>query len=276
MSLNHELIDFGNGRKLERFGTVILDRPETNATEKPLLGSEIWKTQATAKFEESRKGPGEWIVHKPLPEAWTCSFKTHGISINFPLHLGKYKHVGLFPEQKPQWELIGNRVKPGHRILNLFAYTGAASLIAAAAGGDVYHVDASRSIVRKAARAAEENGINNIHWVVEDALNFANKEVKRGRQYDMIIMDPPIYGRGKGGEHWRLEDKLESLVKTAANLMSPGGLLILNTYSPKITLDEMTKVVYDSGFREERKGILTLNAGERKLALSRYLICTAA
>jgi 23S rRNA (cytosine1962-C5)-methyltransferase len=167
-------------------------------------------------------------------------------------------------------------VKKGDRVLNLFGYTGAASICAAKAGGDVFHVDSSKSIVKRAGENAQINEVGSIHWVVEDALAFAKKEEKREKKYRFVIMDPPIYGRGKKGEHWKLEDQLPLLMRTAKNILTKDGFLILNTYSPKINLERMSELARDHHLTVLRKGWLSVQSEKRKLALSRYLLCGCA
>ncbi|MCZ4407715.1 class I SAM-dependent methyltransferase [Cryomorphaceae bacterium 1068] len=276
MTSDYELIDFGNGRKLERFGAIILDRPEIQATGSPVLNSSQWQELASAKFAETTKTKGKWIKQGSVPDSWEFSFKNGKKSWKALLGLSPFKHIGLFPEQAEHWKYLMNSIIPGNRVLNLFGYTGAASLCAASAGGNVFHVDSSKSIVNKAAENAGASDIGGIHWVVEDALAFAKKEVKRGNKYDFIIMDPPVYGRGKKGEHWKLEDLLPDLVNTASMLLSRKGILILNTYSPKIEIDDMVKLVSDSKLRVIRKGWLSVSTRTRKLNLSRFVMCASA
>ena len=276
MNTDYELIDFGNGRKLERFGTVILDRPEVQAVGSSSLRMVRWQELASAKFVETTKSKGKWIQIGVVPDSWEFSFENGNKSWKTVLGLSPFKHIGLFPEQAEHWKYLMEKVKKGDRVLNLFGYTGAASLSAAAAGGDVFHVDSSKSIVNKAADNASKSRINGIHWVVEDALAFAKKEVKRGNKYHFIIMDPPIYGRGKKGEHWKLEDLLPDLVKTAAALLERKGVLILNTYSPKIEINDMLQLVEASKLLVSKKGWLSVSAGKRKLNLSRFVVCASA
>lgn len=276
MNSDYELIDFGNGRKLERFGTVILDRPEIQAVGSSSLRMIRWQELASAKFVETTKSKGKWIKIGEVPEPWEFSFENGSHSWKTVLGLSPFKHIGLFPEQVEHWQYLMKKVNKGDRVLNLFGYTGAASLSAAAAGGNVFHVDSSKSIVNKAAENANKSQINGIHWVVEDALAFAKKEVKRGNKYHFIIMDPPIYGRGKKGEHWKLEDLLPDLVETAAALLTRKGVLILNTYSPKIEISDMVKTVEASKLRVSKKGWLSVSAGKRKLNLSRFVVCASA
>jgi 23S rRNA (cytosine1962-C5)-methyltransferase len=276
MNRDYELIDFGNGRKLERFGAIVLDRPEILATGSCSLRQSKWQELASAKFVESSKTKGKWIKHGPVPVSWDFSFDDGKHTWQALLALSPFKHIGIFPEQSAHWKFLMKQVKRGDRVLNLFGYTGAASLSAAAVGGDVFHVDSSKSIVKKAAENANASSIDGIHWVVEDALAFAKKEVKRGNKYQFIIMDPPIYGRGKRGEHWKLEDLLPDLVATSAALLSRKGTLILNTYSPKIEIDDMVRIAETSKLRVDKKGWLSVSAGTRKLKLSRFVVCASA
>jgi len=276
MNRDYELIDFGNGRKLERFGSIVLDRPEIQARGSCGLPQSQWQELASAKFVESTKTKGKWIKNRPVPKSWDFSFGDGKRTWKALLGLSPFKHIGLFPEQHEHWKCLMKQVKQGDRVLNLFGYTGAASLSAAAAGGDVFHVDSSKSIVKKAAENASVSSIDGIHWVVEDALAFAKKEVKRGNKYQFIIMDPPVYGRGKKGEHWKLEDLLPDLVETAAALLSRKGTLILNTYSPKIEIDDMIRIAEASKLHVGKKGWLSVAAGTRKLKLSRFVVCASA
>jgi 23S rRNA (cytosine1962-C5)-methyltransferase len=276
MNSDYELIDFGNGRKLERFGKIILDRPEIQAIGAPALKQNRWQALASAKFVETSKVKGHWEEKNSIPASWDFTFSHGALQWTAKLSLSPFKHIGIFPEQAAHWKYLTENVSEGDRALNLFGYTGAASLSAAAAGGDVFHVDSSKSIVKKAAENAAASQLEGIHWVVEDALAFAKKEVKRGNGYDFIIMDPPVYGRGKKGEHWKLENLLPDLVKTASDLLLPKGKLILNTYSPKIELSDMVAISEDTGLQIQKKGWLSVSTGNRELNLSRYLICSSA
>lgn len=276
MNSDYELIDFGNGRKLERFGAVVLDRPEIQAAGLPNLPQSRWNELASAKFVESNKNEGRWIKNESVPASWEFNFEKGKLAWKAILGLSPFKHIGLFPEQVEHWKFLMKKVEQSDRVLNLFGYTGAASLCAAAAGGDVFHVDSSKSIVKKAAENASASGLQGIHWVVEDALAFAKKEMKRGKKYRFIIMDPPIYGRGKKGVHWKLEDLLPDLVETASALLSRKGTLILNTYSPKIEIEDMIGIVEQSRLRVSKHGWLSVSAGTRKLNLSRFVVCASA
>jgi 23S rRNA (cytosine1962-C5)-methyltransferase len=229
--LDYELLDAGGGKKLERWGAIITIRPEIQADFKPGWAYAQWLDMAHWEFEEQSSTQGRWINIKPdVHEHWLIAYG----NLNFGLKLTKFKHVGLFPEQQANWRFIKERVGAGQKVLNLFAYTGAASLVAREAGADVVHVDSVKQLITWANENQERSALSDIKWVLEDALKFAGRELKRGRQYDGIIMDPPAWGLGAKGEKWKLEHHLHGLIETAYGLMNPGAFLILNTYSPKI------------------------------------------
>lgn len=228
---DYELLDAGGGKKLERWGTIITIRPEIQADFKPGWPYAQWLDMAHWEFEEQSSTQGRWLNIKPhAPEQWLISYG----NLNFGLKLTKFKHVGLFPEQQANWRFIKERVSSGQKVLNLFAYTGAASLVARDAGAEVVHVDSVKQLITWANENQERSHLSDIKWVHEDALKFAQRELKRGKQYDGIIMDPPAWGLGAKGEKWKLENHLSTLIETAYGLMNPGAFLILNTYSPKI------------------------------------------
>ncbi|HEY8036672.1 MAG TPA: class I SAM-dependent methyltransferase [Methylobacter sp.] len=235
---DYELLDAGDGKKLERWGKVITIRPEIQANFKPGWPYAQWQDMAHWEFEEQSSTQGSWLNIKPhAPEQWIISYE----NLNFGLKLTKFKHVGLFPEQQANWRFIKERVNVGQKILNLFAYTGAASLVARDSGAEVVHVDSVRQMITWANENRERSGLSDIKWVLEDALKFAQRELKRGNQYDGIIMDPPAWGLGVKGEKWKLENHLSGLIETAHRLMNPGAFLILNTYSPKVDLADLAR-----------------------------------
>lgn len=271
--LDYELLDFGGGRKLERFGKIILDRPEVLANQRCKMPSSYWNIEAHGSYNDSDKKTGKWIDLNNLPEAWSIEYQGKFGKIVLELKPGKFKHVGVFPEQEKHWRFLEKSIKPGHKMLNLFGYTGMASLVAAKAGAVVYHNDSSKSIIKQAVQNAEESGIANIHWVCEDALKFALREEKRNHTYDFIIMDPPVYGRGKNGERWKIEALLPHLIKTTASLLNKGGYLILNTYSPQITLENMIAEMAFNSLKCLDSGWLSLKAKEGAvLNLSKYTL----
>jgi 23S rRNA (cytosine1962-C5)-methyltransferase len=254
---DYELLDAGDGKKLERWGTVVTIRPDIQANFKPGWPYAQWQNMAHWEFEEQSSTQGRWKNIKILaPEQWLISYE----NLSFSLKLTKFKHVGLFPEQQANWRFIKEQVSSGQRILNLFAYTGAASLAARDSGAEVVHVDSVKQMItwanenmkhtianRQAGEQCKEqlgfvpDTISDIKWVLEDALKFAQRELKRGNKYDGIIMDPPAWGLGVKGEKWKLENHLPGLIETAHGLMNPGAFLILNTYSPKVKLADLAK-----------------------------------
>ncbi|MGZ5050676.1 MAG: class I SAM-dependent methyltransferase [Methylobacter sp.] len=235
---DYELLDAGGGKKLERWGEVVTIRPEIQADFKPAWPVSRWLELAHWEFEEQSSTQGRWLNVKPgAPEQWLIAYQ----NLTFCLKLTKFKHVGLFPEQQANWRFIAERVRPGQKILNLFAYTGAASLIARDAGADVVHVDSVRQMLTWANENKERSNLSDIKWVLEDALKFAGRELKRGNKYDGIVMDPPAWGLGAKGEKWKLENHLAQLIETAYGLMNPGAFLILNTYSPKVELTDLSE-----------------------------------
>lgn len=235
---DYELLDAGNGKKLERWGEVISIRPEIQAHFKPGWSFAQWQDCAHWEFEELSSTQGHWKNLKPqAPEQWIIAYET----LKFGLKLTKFKHVGLFPEQQANWCFIKERVRAGQKVVNLFAYTGAASLIARANGADVVHVDSVKQMLTWANENMDRSQLTDIKWVLEDALKFARRELKRGNRYDGIIMDPPAWGLGAKGERWKLENQLSDLIETAYGLMKPGAFLILNTYSPKVELADLAQ-----------------------------------
>jgi 23S rRNA (cytosine1962-C5)-methyltransferase len=235
---DYELLDAGDGKKLERWGKVITIRPEIQANFKPGWPYAQWLDMAHWEFEEQSSTQGRWLSIKPqAPEQWLISYE----NLNFGLKLTKFKHVGLFPEQQANWRFIKERVSAGQKVLNLFAYTGAASLVARDAGADVVHVDSIKQLITWANENKERSRLSDIKWVHEDALKFSRRELKRGNKYDGIIMDPPAWGLGAKGEKWKLENHLSGLIETAHGLMNPGAFLILNTYSPKVDLADLAE-----------------------------------
>ena len=240
---DYELIDSGNFEKLERFGDWVLARPEPQALWDKSLSEKEWDNIANARFCKTRSGTGtdnergEWKLRKGMPEQWFINYRSDSLSLKFRLGLTAFKHVGLFPEQAGNWEYIakavkgmGGEVKP--KVLNLFAYTGGASLAAKYAGADVTHVDSVRQVVSWSRENMEASRLNDIRWIVEDAVKFVKRELRRNNTYQGIILDPPAYGRGPDGEKWILEDHLNELMRNCAELLNPGkGFLVLNLYS---------------------------------------------
>ncbi|MSP27074.1 MAG: SAM-dependent methyltransferase [Methylococcales bacterium] len=233
---DYELLDAGNGKKLERWGTIITIRPEIQADFKSGWSYAQWQDMAHWEFEEQSSTQGRWKnIKAQSPEQWLISYQ----NLSFGLKLTQFKHLGLFPEQQANWHFIKEHARAGQKVLNLFAYTGAASLVARDSGAEVIHVDSVKQLITWANDNQERSNLSDIKWVHEDALKFAQRELKRGKQYDGIIMDPPAWGLGAKGEKWKLEHHLSSLIEAAHALMNPNAFLILNTYSPKIELADL-------------------------------------
>lgn len=229
---DYELIDAGGGKKLERWGAIYTIRPEVQAYFKSGMSFASWENYNPLHFEEKGKQSGFWSKNQP---PWNIHFG----SLQFLLETTKFKHLGLFPEQEINWQYIQNHLQAGDKFLNLFAYTGAASIVAREREAIITHVDSVKQLISWAKNNMEANHLQDIKWVHEDALKFAEREVKRGNTYKGVLMDPPAWGIGAKGEKWKIENKLESLLETAYNLLDEGGFLILNTYSPRVSLEDM-------------------------------------
>ena len=230
----YSVIATGDGYKLERWGEVVLLRPDPQVIWKPQI--DLFRyPEISAIYRRSDKGGGAWEYRKQLPESWNIHYK----DLTFRVKPMGFKHTGLFPEQAANWErlraIIENAVKQGRKpkILNLFAYTGGATVAMAKSGAEVVHVDAAKGMVERAGENARLSGINSgIRYIVDDCIKFVRREIKRGNRYDGIVMDPPSYGRGPGGEMWKLETELFPFVKLCAELLSDDPLFFLiNSYT---------------------------------------------
>ncbi len=235
----YELIDSGEGRRLERWGEYVLDRPDPQIIWKKNLPPEEWQ-KADAFFKRISEDKGRWVVKKQIPEKWILEHD----KVKFYAKLTPFKHTGIFPEQAGQWDYIFEKIRSERRevkVLNLFAYTGIASLFASKAGANVTHVDASRPSITW---ANENRSLNDegwpIRWIIDDAIKFTEREIKRGVKYDAIIMDPPAYGHGPTGEVWDFNRDFPKLLNNCQQLLSDSPLFVLvNAYaisSSSITL----------------------------------------
>jgi len=229
---DYEVLDTGDGEKLERWGDVILRRPDPQ-TIWPKAEDNLWRN-AQAHYHRSERGGGEWEFLKKLPERWTVRHE----ELTFYVRPTGFKHTGLFPEQAANWIWMSGLIRGDGRkdlkILNLFGYTGGATLACAAAGAHVTHVDAAKGMVLWAKENRELSRLpeDRFRWIVEDALRFVQRELRRGNSYDGILMDPPSYGRGPSGEVWKLENELYGLIETCARALSPEPLFFLiNSYT---------------------------------------------
>lgn len=224
----YTVLDAGEGMKLENWGGYILARPDPQVIWEKSR-PQLWET-AHAVYHRSSTGGGRWEYKKPLPERWEIDYE----GLRFYVRPTGFKHTGLFPEQSANWQFMMDVLSGGEEVLNLFAYTGGATMAAAKAGARLTHVDAARSMVAWAKENAALCGLEKapIRYLVDDCMKFVLREQRRGRKYDGIIMDPPSYGRGSGGQVWRAEDNLFSLVKECAKLLSDTPkFFIINSYT---------------------------------------------
>jgi len=232
---DYELIDCGNFEKLERFGRFVLRRPEPQAIWDKVLDEKEWKALADGTFSQNGSHNGEWVAPK-VPTNWNIHYQYNGLKMRMKLGMTSFKHVGIFPEQAANWDFIYDSVEKMRikepKVLNLFAYTGGASLAAKAAGADVVHVDSVKQVVSWARDNMELSDLNNIRWTVEDAHKFVKREVKREKIYQGILLDPPAYGIGAKGERWKLEESLNEMLTDLAQLLDPKNhFFLLNVYS---------------------------------------------
>lgn len=241
---DYELLDSGDFEKLERFGKYILSRPEPQAIWSKSLSEDEWKKLAHGRFVREQKDnfrfsedvKGGWSRGPSMPENWQVQYRYNDLTLNLRLGLTSFGHVGVFPEQGNNWNFIYDTItswkvaKP--RVLNLFAYTGAASVVARTAGADVVHCDASRPGINWANQNMQLNNQDNIRWVYEDAFKFVRRELKRGNKYNGLIMDPPPYGRGPEGEKWTLQEQLNELIYMSSQLLEDDHhFFILSMYA---------------------------------------------
>ncbi|WP_305952059.1 class I SAM-dependent methyltransferase [Emticicia oligotrophica] len=266
---SYELLDSGNFEKLERFGDFILARPEPQAVWDKSLSEDIWQKKASAIFRKTKgrdqlspEERGEWHNLKKMPEKWFMNYIQNDINLKFKLSLSSFKHVGIFPEQAANWQFIEEKLsmmnasgnlqeKP--KVLNLFAYTGGASLISKACGADITHVDAVKQVISWSRENMEASNLTDIRWVVEDALKFVKREVKRGKKYNGIILDPPAYGRGPDGEKWVLEEGINELLKNCLALLDEQNhFFILNLYSMGFSAI-IAETIINQNFQEVKK-----------------------
>lgn len=260
---DYELLDCGDFEKLERFGELILIRPEPQAVWKKLWSEAEWTKLHHIRFKGRSATSGDWIKKNPKSaDRWHITYKNEDIAIKFRLGLTSFKHVGIFPEQAVNWDFISEQVKrfknPEPKVLNLFAYTGGASLAAKAAGADTTHVDSIKQVVTWANENQEISGLKDIRWVVEDALKFVKREIKRGKKYNGIILDPPAYGHGPNGEKWKLEDHIQEMMQDVVQLLDEKEhFLILNAYSMGFS-----SVIIENLIKSSFPKVENLNCGE--------------
>ena len=229
---DYELIDCSDGERLERWGDIILIRPDPQIIWSTGKKNPLWR-KAHARYHRSNKGGGSWEMYKKVPDSWSINFK----NLVFNIKPMGFKHTGVFPEQAVNWEWMQNKIKEENRplkILNLFGYTGCATLACMEAGASVCHVDASKGMVTWAKENAVSSNIADrpVRWLVDDCVKFVQREVRRGNKYDGIVMDPPSYGRGPNGEVWKIEEKLYSLIELCIQVLTDNPtFFILNSYT---------------------------------------------
>lgn len=290
---DYELLDSGEFEKLERFGDYILCRPEPKALWSKSLSQREWDSAVNMKFvpgagfgKAGKEDSGSWKMVRKMPEQWRIRYRkslpgaanalpdaAKPLDLTLRLGLTSFKHVGVFPEQAPNWDFIysqtsrlAERFKGGEapKVLNLFAYTGAASLAAKAAGADVTHLDSVRQVVSWARNNMELSGLDNVRWVVEDAMKFVKREAKRGKRYNGIILDPPAYGHGPNGETWKLDELLYELLSGVAAILEPkDAFMVLNLYSNGYSAMLANTVVRSAmGLLESSAGSAIITSGE--------------
>ncbi|MGN0664018.1 MAG: class I SAM-dependent methyltransferase [Negativibacillus sp.] len=238
-----EIIDTSSGEKLERWGDVILARPDPQIIWNTPKGAE-WK-KANARYQRSSSGGGQWDNKSMEKDQWTIAYGP----LTFKISPTGFKHTGLFPEQAVNWDFMADKIRAAGRpvsVLNLFAYTGGATLACAQAGAKVCHVDASKGMVAWARENAQLSGLSDkpIRWIVDDCKKFVEREIRRGNRYDAIVMDPPSYGRGPGGEVWKLEEAIYPLVDLCAQVLSDKPLFfLLNSYTTGLSPSVMEYIL---------------------------------
>lgn len=254
---DYQLLDSGNGFRLEQFGEYSLIRPDPQAIWRPSLTQQEWE-KAAVSFKRTKADSGTWEFKSKLPEKWLMSYK----NLSFWAKLTAFKHTGVFPEQSLQWDFIQEQIEKAKRpvsVLNLFAYTGIASLAAAAAGAKVTHVDASRPSISWARenQIASKLSDRPIRWILEDVVKFVEREIKRGNTYDGIIMDPPVYGHGPTGQIWKFNDNFPHLMELCRKVLSPNPLfVVVNAYAISSSALMLENVLHD--YMNDLKGTITV------------------
>jgi 23S rRNA (cytosine1962-C5)-methyltransferase len=280
--VDYELIDTGHYKKLERFGQYILSRPEPQAIWDTKLSEREWENLSHAVYTR-RKGEkgelsdddrGEWTRKPGMPEQWKISYSLGSVKLIFRLGLTAFKHVGVFPEQAVNWQYLYDSIiakrSDDFRLLNLFAYTGGSSLAACAAGASVTHIDSVKQVNGWARENMEISGLNGIRWIIDDALKFVKREVRRGNKYHAVLLDPPAYGRGPEGEKWVLQSGLNELLQDCKQLLhETDSFILLNLYSvgySAMVAESLVNTIFFPHTGEMQELYLT-DRGGRKLPL---------
>ncbi len=241
---DYELIDCSCGERLERWGNITLIRPDPQVIWKTEKKNPLWR-KADAVYHRSQSGGGQWEIRNKIPDFWTIDYR----DLTFNIKTMGFKHTGLFPEQATNWDLTADIIKNAGRevkVLNLFAYTGGATISALKAGACVCHVDASKGMTLWAKENAVSSGVADkpVRWIVDDCIKFVQREIRRGNKYDIIIMDPPSYGRGPGGEVWKLENEVYGFVELCSQVLSDDPLMVLiNSYTTGLSPSVMEYIL---------------------------------
>ena len=249
---DYEILDMADGEKLERWGNIILIRPDPQIIWKNKMHPDLWK-KANARYHRSKSGGGGWEFYKNVPKSWQVKYK----DLTFNLKPMGFKHTGLFPEQAVNWDFMISKIKSSGRpinVLNLFAYTGGATVACASAGASVCHVDSSKGMTAWAKENITSSGLadKKVRFIIDDVIKFVQREIRRGNKYDAIIMDPPSYGRGANGEVWNIEESLYMLVELCTKVLSDKPLFFLiNSYttglSPNILANILKMTIKQKG-----------------------------
>ena len=270
---DYELLDSSSGERLERWGNVTLIRPDPQVIWKTPKTHPAWKN-ADARYHRSQKGGGSWEVYKNFPEEWEISYK----DLKFKIKPMGFKHTGLFPEQAVNWDFLREVIRAAKaegreeiKVLNLFAYTGGATVAALSEDAHVVHVDASKGMVQYAKENVALSGFADRHvrYLVDDCVKFVQREIRRGNKYDIIIMDPPSYGRGPGGEIWKLEDTVYDFVELTSQVLSDAPLMVLiNSYTTGLSPSVMNYILgslivpkFGGKVSCDEIGLMTTNTG---------------
>jgi 23S rRNA (cytosine1962-C5)-methyltransferase len=254
---DYKILDMANGEKVEDWNGIILRRPDPQIVWNQKTNNEVWK-KVDAHYHRSKTGGGAWEKLKKVPDSWQIQYK----DLTFNLKLMGFKHTGLFPEQASNWDFMIDKIKSSGRkinVLNLFAYTGGATVACAYAGADVVHVDSSRGMVDWAKENIKSSNLEDryVRFIVDDAIKFVEREIRRGHKYDAIIMDPPSFGRGANKEVWHFEDNIYDLVELCSKLLSDDPLFFLiNSYTTGIS-SEVLKNILELTVNKTHKGIIS-------------------
>lgn len=274
---DYELIDCSDGEKLERWGSEVLVRPDPQVIWKSEKNHALWYKPA-ARYFRSKSGGGQWQVYRHMPSFWQIAYK----DLKFNIKTMGFKHTGLFPEQAVNWDLTRKMIsecgKSDVKVLNLFAYTGGATVSCLKEGASVVHVDASKGMVQWAKENAAASGVAgaSVRWIVDDCIKFVQREIRRGNKYDIVILDPPSYGRGPKGEIWHLEDSLYDFIKLVSQVLSDNPVaVLLNSYTTGLSASVMKYILDDILVKEKGGSVSADEIGLTVTASGGVLPCGA-